>query len=143
MASQNFLRYWLPVVFWAFVILAITITSGKALEPANRIPFLPFLVHFGEFLVFGFLLQRALASEKGLSARNALALAIILSFAYSALTEILQLYVPGRFFEYSDMLTNDLGALVGLERSIFNRTSFEQYTIGRLNIFSHLLIALG
>lgn len=133
MASQSFLIRWLPVIFWAFVILAITITSGKALEPAGRIPFLPFFVHFGEFLVFGFLLQRALESEKGLSARNALALSIILSFAYSALTEILQLYVPGRFFEYSDMLTNNLGALVGLGRSIFNRTASESYTIGRLN----------
>jgi len=116
--SQNFQNYWIPAIIWTLVILAVSTLPGNAIAPASNIQYLSVFAHFSEYLVFSFLLHRALANEK-ISARNALAITIVASFAYSVLTEILQLYVPGRFFDYNDILTNDLGALAGLARGIY------------------------
>jgi len=116
--SQKFVRYWLPVIIWTFAILAVSTLPGKTVASAGNIPYSSVLAHFAEFLVFSFLLHRALANEK-LSTKSALILTLIASFAFSVLTEILQLNIPGRVFDYNDILTNDLGALAGIGRAIY------------------------
>lgn len=121
MDFEKFLRYRLPVLAWALAILYVSTMPGKAVAPiSGGIPYSSAVAHFGEFLVFSLLLHRALAHE-ALSAKRALMMTIIISFAYSSITEILQLYVPGRFFDYNDILTNDFGAVAGLARSIYIR----------------------
>ena len=116
--SQKFVRYWLPVIIWKFATLAVSTLPGKTVASAGNIPYSSVLAHFAEFLVFSFLLHRALANEK-LSTKSALILTLIASFAFSVLTEILQLNIPGRVFDYNDILTNDLGALAGIGRAIY------------------------
>jgi len=113
-------KYLAASAAWALIILAISTTPGSTIAPvADKIPFSSVLAHFGEFFIFSFLLKRALESE-GMNGKRALIMTILISIAYSSITEILQLYVPGRFFDYNDMLVNDMGALAGLGRSIYS-----------------------
>ncbi|MCK5234099.1 MAG: VanZ family protein [Candidatus Aenigmarchaeota archaeon] len=105
--------YWLPVIIWALVMLFVSVSRGEAVAAVSGgIPFSSAIAHFGEFLVLGFLVTRALAQE-GTSGKK-IFFSVILCFAYSTLTEILQIYVPGRFFAYEDILMNNVGTLVGV-----------------------------
>ncbi len=119
MQFGNFSKYWLPVIIWAFVILIVSVSRGESVAAiSGGIPFASAVAHFSEFLVLGFLINRALAN-KGTSTNMKLFLsAAFLCFAYSALTELLQIYVPGRFFAYEDILMNNAGALVGLIKKV-------------------------
>ncbi len=115
MQFGNFSKYWLPVILWAFVILIVSVSRGESVAAVSGgIPFASAVAHFGEFLVLGFLVNRALT--KGCASKNMKLFfsAAFVCFAYSAFTEILQIYVPGRFFAYDDILMNNMGALVGL-----------------------------
>lgn len=114
MSVNKFAVYWLPVILWALVMLIVSVSSGEAVTAVSGgIPFASALAHFGEFLVLGLLVNRALA-QGGNSGKKIFFSAAFLCFAYSALTEILQIYVPGRFFAYEDILMNNAGALVGV-----------------------------
>ena len=114
MSVNKFVVYWLPVIIWALVMLFVSVSSGEAVAAVSRgIPFASTIVHFGEFLVLGFLVTRALAQGSN-SGRKIFLSAAFLCFVYSLLTEILQIYVPGRFFAYEDIFMNNMGALVGV-----------------------------
>ncbi len=111
-------KYLAASAAWALAILAVSTAPGSALSPLSEIPFLSIVAHFGEFFIFSFLFRRALELE-GMSMKRALIITILAGFAYSSITEILQLYVLGRFFSYSDIMPNDIGAHAGLGRSIY------------------------
>ncbi len=113
MSGKKFVVYWLPVAVWALVMLFVSVSRGDAVAAVSGgIPFASAIAHFGEFLVLGFLVNRALA--QGGNSGKKIFFSSALCFVYSALTEILQLYVPGRFFAYEDILMNNVGALVGV-----------------------------
>ena len=114
MSVNKFAVYWLPVILWALVMLIVSVSRGEAVAAVSGgIPFASAIAHFGEFLVLGFLVNRALTQGSN-SGKKIFFSAALLCFAYSALTEILQIYVPGRFFAYEDILMNNVGALVGV-----------------------------
>ena len=114
MSDKKFVVYWLPVAVWALVMLFVSVSRGEAVGAVSGgIPFASAIAHFGEFLVLGFLVNRALAQGCN-SGKKIFFSAAFLCFAYSALTEIFQIYVPGRFFAYEDILMNNVGALVGV-----------------------------
>ena len=121
MDSANFKKYWLPVLVWSFLMLAITVTPGKQIEDISgglgNVPEKSYVAHFAEFLIFSLLLSRALHSSGQHSHSSVILMVIIASFAFSAFTEVMQLYVPGRSGELSDILVNDAGAVVGLART--------------------------
>ena len=60
-------------------------------------------------LIVGFLKQ----SEYTFVHFNAISAAIVISVVYGVAIECLQLVVPGRFFDWFDMLANAFGAVVG------------------------------
>ena len=71
------------------------------------------LAHFSEYTALGFLVALHLSLYKLSKIKNAL-----LSFAgcamYSVIDEIHQIYVPGRSFQLSDILTDSAGSLLGI-----------------------------
>ena len=123
MDSNHFKKYWRPVLAWALLMLIITMTPGKEIEGISgglgSIPQKSYVFHFAEFLIFSILLSRALHSSRQHSHSTVILMVIIASFVFSAFTEILQIFVPGRYFEYSDIMVNDAGAVVGLARNMF------------------------
>ncbi len=122
MDSGKFKKYWLPLLVWSLLMLIITVTPGKDIEDISggfgSIPQKSYVAHFAEFLIFSILLSRALHSSGQHSNSSVILLVIISSFAFSAFTEVLQIFVPGRYCELSDIFVNDAGAVVGLARTI-------------------------
>lgn len=98
-------RYAAAAFLWALVMLVATITPGNAIEPVGKIPFASIIFHLGEFLVFGWLLSKAFPSLQN---------PLLISLSYSIITEVLQLYVPGRFFSYNDIAMNMAGSIFGI-----------------------------
>jgi VanZ family protein len=67
--------------------------------------------HFGEYLVLGFLLGRALAAER---ARRTAFAAVGLAIAYAISDELHQAFVPGRLPSPWDVGIDTLGAVAGM-----------------------------
>ncbi len=98
-------RYRVAAFFWTLIMLAVSITPGNMIEPVGRIQYSSIVAHFGEFIVLGYLLSRAFPTFRN---------PFLISLFYAVFTEVLQLYVPGRFFSYSDILLNIIGSLFGI-----------------------------
>lgn len=72
------------------------------------------VTHSIEYAVLGFLLLRALHSTKtGLAGFNLRAMAVILAIIYGITDELHQYFVPGRFMEFADLLSDGWGAYLG------------------------------
>ena len=85
--------------------LAINTMLGTAGDPMSVV------AHFSEYLVLGLALVNALRSHMGLG--RACACAIALASAYAVTDEIHQIFVPGRYCDPADWLTDTLGASCG------------------------------
>lgn len=99
-------KYAYAAALWALAIFAVSTAPGSTITPvASKVPFSSVLAHFGEFFIFGWLLSKAFPKLRS---------PLLISFSYSVITEVLQLYVPGRFFSYSDISMNIAGSIFGI-----------------------------
>lgn len=87
-----------PAVFWALLILAFSVMPAETTSapPGYSAP-----GHFTAYLVLCLLL--AVWPMEGRKA-------FVVTFAYGLLMELLQIPVPGRYFELQDIGLNALGA---------------------------------
>lgn len=76
------------------------------------------LSHIVQFGILAVLLVRALAWPGALSPKQVW-LSILLSALYGLTDEIHQLFVPGRAFQWVDVLVDGLGILLGLSLYVF------------------------
>ncbi len=78
------------------------------------------LAHAFEYAVISLLIFRALYASK---VKNAAIYAAVLAVMFGVLDEIYQISVPGRVFEYGDIIANSVGAigvqLLGKIRKLF------------------------
>lgn len=106
----NFIIYHLP--FLLFAALIFTISS----IPNLRQPQLKFLAvdkiaHFIEYALFAFLTFRSFTHlSSKLSVNQSLTISLIFLGFFAMLDEFYQRYIPGRFFDIYDILTDILGA---------------------------------
>lgn len=105
--------YKTQALLWAFFLLIIFSLPGKALyslgpERTNWNLLSP-MFHLLGYLIFAFLVFRALAYEK-----NAMLYTLLLCFSYGFFTECIQLLVPGRYFLISDIFVNYVGSIFGI-----------------------------
>ena len=95
-----------PSGFTAFLqnchILGVALVDG-----------LSFLIHFTLYAVLGFLAGRAMTGCEHLT-RRAFLLALALCILFGLLDELYQVGVPGRGFQWIDMVANTIGAVFGL-----------------------------
>ena len=102
---------------WIVLSLVLTWTPGEALPKPDflDISFTSLLAHFGMFIVFAYLVTAILYQQQNskLTVRVALAKVLMYSILFSLITETGQFFIPGRFFQLSDILINMLGALSG------------------------------
>lgn len=115
-------RYAFLAIIWAAVILLVSAASGSAVSKAGGGEFSAVFWHFGAFVIFGYLLSLAFAdlNEGGNASPQISGMAgiigenpLFIAFFYSVFTEILQIYVPGRYFSYFDIATNGAGSVFG------------------------------
>lgn len=70
-----------------------------------------FILHFIEYLGFGFVVLAALHSRR--VQRNPIALAVLIAVIYAASDEFHQYFVPGRFSDIWDLFFDSFGAVAG------------------------------
>jgi VanZ family protein len=97
---------WLFVIIIAGVIFYLSSLTFSMDTPGTNI--YAIMYHIFAFFWLGFFLILALVKGKN---KNLIFLAIILAFLYGVSDEIHQLFVPGRYFTFSDISLNLFGAL--------------------------------
>jgi hypothetical protein len=108
-----FLRYWVPV--FAYVGVIFYFSSISDLGFATRLSEMDprkFSLHVLEYMGLGFLLCFAL-SNSGLTHNKALLLTLMVALAFGYADEKYQLSIPGRRFNPYDVLSDELGAIIG------------------------------
>lgn len=131
---KTFLRYWLPVLLWMVVIFWISADSNpyrtlpkgwkEVRPPALTTPtvqasislseFIGRNAHLGEYMLLGALTLRAFRFGFPRQTRiSHFVLAIMLSTAYAFSDEIHQEFIPGRSFQWSDLVLDTCGSVIG------------------------------
>lgn len=124
---------WLLVILWAVSIFLLSSSS----DPYGLLPekiyqwvyethitgirltkILGLLGHMVQFGILAVLLVRALAWPGALSPKHVW-WSILLSALYGLTDEIHQLFVPGRAFQWLDLVMDSLGILLGLALYVF------------------------
>jgi VanZ family protein len=110
---KKFFQYQFPLLIWAIVIF---ILSSFETLPHIETPIIAEdkLGHILIYFVFSWLSYRALfyQTKFPLLKRWSLVGSFLLSCLYGYLDEVHQLFVPGRTYEYFDMLADAIGALL-------------------------------
>ncbi|MBI3195742.1 MAG: VanZ family protein [Ignavibacteriae bacterium] len=117
---SHFFRFRFPAFAWAIIIF---IASSF---PSVRLPKFEFisvdkLLHIGVFFVLGFLVFRALESNKQeqMKTWKRVVVSSLLSISYGVADEVHQSFVPGRHLDKYDMLADAIGALAAVGISYF------------------------
>jgi VanZ family protein len=114
-----FLRYILPGILWAIIIMILLALPPNDLPKSSflNIPHLDKIVHFILFFVLALLLAGGFSKQVQFSFFNTspLLIAMLIAIAYGGLTELLQgsLFV-GRTSEFLDFAADCVGALIGI-----------------------------
>tara|TARA_R110000744_G_scaffold177939_2_gene296929 strand:- start:215 stop:595 length:381 start_codon:yes stop_codon:yes gene_type:complete len=107
------------------VILALLWSSGMTyalFSPSNKVPDIPKfygsdkVIHLGMFIGMAFLWDRVIRQridKKGKESNKIYTKYLVLWIFIAILTEYLQRLVPGRSFDYFDILTNIIGVIIG------------------------------
>lgn len=102
---------------WIIVILLLTWTPGEALPKPEflNVTLIGFLVHFGMFFVFSFLMTGAIIQTEKFNkaSLNIFAVVLAASLIFSLLTELGQIFIPGRYFQVVDIIINFAGSITG------------------------------
>jgi hypothetical protein len=129
---KSFMSRWLPVLAWAVLILLassiprpLEIYPSGIISPLRELRILgiegitlaSFLIHFLLYGVLGFLAGCALAGS-GPFTIHLFLVGLALCTLFGLLDELYQISIPGRDFEWVDVLANGLGSAAGL--GVFN-----------------------
>ena len=106
--------YWLPVLLWVGVMLFFSSAPDPyAAVGAQGTTVSDILGHLLGFTVFAVLAIRWLRFRMGKRGKRPILLGIALCLAYALFDELHQMPIPGRSFEWLDLATDAVGALVG------------------------------
>jgi VanZ family protein len=110
---KKFIKLWFPPIFYAILIFYGSSIEGPFivdLEVGN----IDKLIHFLEYLFFGFLLIRAIrGSDARITKNTAILLTFIIGTFYGFTDELHQSVIPGRFATISDFIADSIGTFIG------------------------------
>ncbi len=119
------LSLWILVVYWVILFLGTTL-------PSSSLPDTPSgdkLNHFAGYAVLSFLLFTWVRIKQG-SAKGEIRLfqkSFLIASVYGVFDEIHQLFIPGRFFEWYDILADINGAALGLAVAFIVTRTFPRF----------------
>ena len=114
-----FIRYNVFTFCWMILVLLLTLTPGDNMPETNLWSDLfrfDTVAHFGVFGVMVFLMIVGLSKQYTYHflRKKAVVVSVAVSILYGVIIELLQFTIPGRSFEWFDILANSLGCFVGL-----------------------------
>ena len=119
------LSLWILVVYWVILFLGTTL-------PSSSLPDTPSgdkLNHFAGYAVLSFLLFTWVRIKQG-SAKGEIRLfqkSFLIASVYGVFDEIHQLFIPGRFFEWYDILADINCAALGLAVAFIVTRTFPRF----------------
>ena len=119
------LSLWILVVYWVILFLGTTL-------PSSSLPDTPSgdkLNHFAGHAVLSFLLFTWMRIKQG-SAKGEIRLfqkSFLIASVYGVFDEIHQLFIPGRFFEWYDILADINCAALGLAVAFIVTRTFPRF----------------
>src|SRR3989338_1288661 len=106
---MKFLKFWFPVIFYSGIIYYVSSWTELSIPGKLKVDK---VIHVAEYLPFGFLMARALAST-GLKTFFVIPGAVLLSVVYGLSDEFHQLFVMGRSCDFFDVFADTLGGTGG------------------------------
>lgn len=111
-SKENFLRYIVPVLAWAFLIFIVSSIPGTVIPRLFSRE--EILFHFSVYAVLGWLIVRALKNYyPGLQCLRCIYLAALLGLIYAVSDEFHQLFVPYRSASVLDVSVDGIGVVTG------------------------------
>ena len=114
---------WTATAAYAIVLLYLSIMSTGGNSP---FPYFDLLVHFIMYFGLAVFLSWSLKASVSLTSRGVIALAFIMATLYGFMNETIQIFIPTRDFEYSDLIANAAGAITGAILMVFFREQLDQ-----------------
>ena len=108
--NKRFYFYLVSSVSWFFLIVYLLIFY-KSVDVKSPTIYFDKIIHFMLFFIQSFLITKTYFSIK--FSINFFKMILILLLIFCFLIEIIQIIVPYRTFEYSDLLSNILGSVMG------------------------------
>ena len=108
--NKRFYFYLVSSVSWFFLIVYLLIFY-KSVDVKSPTIYFDKIIHFMLFFIQSFLITKTYFSIK--FSINFFKMILILLLIFCFLIEIIQIIVPYRTFEYSDLLSNILGSVLG------------------------------
>jgi VanZ family protein len=115
---EKLFRYKTLTILWILVILVLTFTPGPNIPPLPKWDIISFdsFVHATIFGLLVFLMANAFARKKNkdIFFSYPIITSVVISIVFGILIEIFQPFVPGRTFSYQDMVSDSVGAILGI-----------------------------
>ena len=108
--NKRFYFYLVSSLSWFFLIVYLLIFY-KSVDVKSTTIYFDKIIHFMLFFIQSFLITKTYFSIK--FSINFFKMILILLLIFCFLIEIIQIIVPYRTFEYSDLLSNILGSVLG------------------------------
>ena len=108
--NKRFYFYLASSISWFFLIVYLLIFY-KSVDVKSPTIYFDKIIHFLLFFIQSFLITKTYFSVK--FSFNFFKMILILLLIFSFLIEIIQIIMPYRTFEYSDLLSNILGSALG------------------------------
>lgn len=110
-----FFLYWVPVLAWALLIFYFSgIPSVRISSEVILNEIMHYAGHFSIYFIFSFLLARAFCKEE-LEMQKIFWASFIIAGVYAIGDEYHQIFVPGRFPDIKDVVTDWVGIFSALE----------------------------
>lgn len=106
---------YIPLAFYWLVIFILTSLPGNSI-PKLILGFSDKAKHLGAYLVLSFLLSFALhfQNKYRILNKHSARFSFLIISIYGLLDEIHQIFVPGRYFEWLDFLSDIIGGVIGI-----------------------------
>jgi VanZ family protein len=104
---------WLPAGIWGVLILFASVLPCREI-PSLAPGYSDKIAHFCGYMIFAVLCFRAASGKTGIAGRRIPLFALILTFSYGILMELLQCLIPGRDASLLDIVFNFGGASSGI-----------------------------
>jgi len=109
---DKFIIFWLPVTGYCAIIFTLS-SMAQPLPAGIEIPYFDKLLHAVEYGVLSYLLIRAMRGTGiKLAKRTLIITAVAMATLYAATDEFHQMFVPGRYPDVFDLLSDFVGALI-------------------------------